>query len=394
MSETSRSDRYYALFTESREVDWRRLAGDDPECRREIEVLGMLDRIRAAYRATGDGDATRTVAWDGSAPRPAARPDDGPPVPPCVRGYRILGIVGQGGFATIYRAEDEKTGREVALKVLKPGLDLSSDITARFLREARALARLENPNIVRIYHVIDENGKLGLSMELIAGETLEQVLKKAGRLEPRAAARIGADLAAALDVVHEAGFIHRDIKCENVMREKGGRIVLMDFGISRSIDPTTRVTATGVLVGTPVAMAPEQYEFQEADRRTDVYSLGCLLYRLLAGRHAITGDTVGEIRSRVLEADYPPLEELRPDVPADLAAIVKRAMRREPKRRYESARDMRDALRGWLHRECGEGEAPPPRRQPFPTAVVVLLGAILAVLAGILAMLIRQAMGD
>lgn len=372
----------YSQFADSRVIDWEDMARENPDAGEEIELLRTVDRIRRVYDESPPPAAA-----------PAETPAGAPAEAPAVSGYRVLDRVGKGGFSAVYRAEDERTGREVALKVLRRDTLLSPDSLRRFLREGRAMARLRHENIAAIYNVIEDGPILGLCMELVRGQPLDRVVAETGPLDPVDVARIGRDLALALDAVHEAGLIHRDVKAENVMREPGGRTVLMDFGISRTVDGDSRVTATGVLVGTPVAMAPEQYEFQEVDHRIDIYALGCLLYRLLTGRHPIYGASMQEIRDSVLSGSYPRIEELRPDVPRKLAQSIRKAMHVDRDHRHENARALATELGDWL-RETGEeeGDAAATPRARFPTSVVVLLSAILVTLVGILIALVRIAM--
>lgn len=268
--------------------------------------------------------------------------------------YLVRESIGKGAFGHVYRALDRSTGREVALKLVQSRHAFSPNVAARFLREGRALQRLDHPGIVRIFELIRDKHSLGLAMEFVRGRSLEVNVTEDGPLTPAETARVGRDISAALGEVHRAGFVHRDVKAENIIRRPGtprqgvprpeGQAVLLDFGITRPVGNVTQLTAAGMLVGTPLSMAPEQLEFLPIDGRTDVYATGCLLYYLLTTRHPIEGHTMNDLRRRVLEGDYPKVRARRPDVPQALAEVVEKAMARDPDRRYRTAREMEDAL--------------------------------------------------
>lgn len=262
--------------------------------------------------------------------------------------YLVRESIGKGAFGHVYRALDRSTGQEVALKLLQSRHAYSASLAARFLREGRALQRLNHSGIVRIYELFREKRALGLAMEFVRGRTLEESLIEVGSFAPAEVARIGHELCSALAAVHGAGFVHRDIKAENIIQRPSGEVVLLDFGITRSVDNAHQLTVDGMLVGTPLSMAPEQHEFLPIDGRTDLYAVGCLLYQLLTARHPVEGHNLAELRRRVLEADYPPVRELRPAVPAELAEVVGRAMACHPDDRFQTAREVESALRAVL----------------------------------------------
>lgn len=389
-SPESKADRYYDRFIDAEPLDWDDQVVQDPRSRDDLNFLSTIHKIKKAYQ---ENPAHDLEALKQHLP-PRADGDSSAPTPyPVVRGYEIEKEIGRGGFATIYRARDVKAGRTVALKILRNRHELSPAALARFLREAHALAALRHDHIVHIYHVIDEDDVLGLSMEYIDGDDLSEVLIDRGPLEPAELARIGVDLCRALAEVHRAGYIHRDIKTENVMRDRSGRIVLMDFGLTRSTNPDSRVTETGVLVGTPLTMAPEQYEFKDVDARTDVYGLGCLLYRLATGEHAVHGKTMEQLRRKVLSGDIPPISDLRPGFPISLTRIISRAMAVKAGKRYGSARDFEAALEEWCQAHDPDRAAgPAPGAQAAPSlSLVIMLGGILLVLVAILIFLIYLA---
>jgi serine/threonine protein kinase len=311
--------------------------------------------------------------------------------------YQILDSLGTGSFATVYKARDETAAREVALKILRSKSTFSEDVRARFLREARALAKLDHENVVRIYHVISENDVLGLCMELVKGESLEAYLGRKQVLQPTDAARVGIQLCAALGAVHDAGFVHRDIKAENIMID-GDRVVLMDFGISRPVHDAAPLTAVGVLVGTPIAMAPEQHQFKGVDARTDIYALGSLLYRLLSGNYPIIANSMQEMRRKVIEGDYPRLLEAAPDVPLALADIITKALEIAPADRYKSTLEMENALRDFAGMPPRSGDGQPPAstatKDHAPQRKIgvdrILMIAILVALLAIIGILLKD----
>ncbi len=258
--------------------------------------------------------------------------------------YELRGVLGHGGFAMVYRAFDPALGREVALKALLPELAVSPELRGRFMNEARSLARLQHPNIVRVFDIGEAEGRPFFAMELIEGTTLAGLAPAGRRLPLNEVVRVAASLASALDYIHAAGLVHRDIKAANVMVEPGGRVVLMDFGVARSLDQT-RQTLTGASLGTPEAMAPEQVRGQPVGPAADIYALGILVYRLLAGRAPFVGDTAYVLHAQVYEPP-PPLPSLRGDLPAAVYRAVQAALAKESGSRPRSAGEFARLLGG------------------------------------------------
>jgi serine/threonine protein kinase len=249
--------------------------------------------------------------------------------------YELRDRLGRGGFATVYRAWDPRLHREVALKALQ--LDLAEDpsIRQRFLAESRALARLQHPNIVVIFDVGDPSERPFFAMELVDGRTLAEVLAGGNRLSAEHTVEIVTHLASALDALHEAGLIHRDVKAANVMLSRSGRVVLMDLGIARAVEGS-QYTSRSMLVGTPEAMAPEQIRGGAVGPAVDIYALGVLTYQMLAGRPPFLGDTAYLLYAHAHEAP-PPLWELRPGLPTLVYAVVEEALSKDPARRPAGA---------------------------------------------------------
>jgi serine/threonine protein kinase len=255
---------------------------------------------------------------------------------------RILGELGKGGMGVVYKGVHEALQREVAIKELPAELAKNKEALSRFRREAIALAGFRHQNIVTLYDLVEKNDALYMVMELVDGPTLTELIKE-GPLPPEVAAVMTLQLAAALEHAHFARIIHRDLKPSNVMVSKQGEVKLMDFGIAKDqqLDPLTR---TGMAVGTPAYMSPEQVSGGDVDARTDLYSLGLVLYEMLSGIRAYSGSSPGEIFAKVALGNAPPLKKVAPSVPAELRAIVARATQKSPAKRYFDAAELRRAL--------------------------------------------------
>jgi serine/threonine-protein kinase len=285
----------------------------------------------------------------------------------------LIERIGEGSFGEVYRAHDPWLDREVALKLLRPRV-VNDAPGAGILREAQALARVRHPNVVQVHGAAVHQERLGLWMELLRGETLEKMLASRGKFSPDEAALAGAEICRALSAVHAAGLVHCDIKATNVMREDGGRLVLMDFGAGQRSD----LAATGPLeaVGTPLYVAPEVLIGQSATPRSDIYSLGVLLYRLLTGEYPVSAASVDELREVHRRRGPLRLTDARPDVPEALADVVERALSTHPDRRFATAAEMQSALSHIVH--TGNRAVPPVRRLPWRPAALVLAVALLA----------------
>jgi len=258
--------------------------------------------------------------------------------------YRIVRHLARGGMAEVYLAHDQLLDRPVALKVLFPEFAADRSFVERFRREARAAANLNHPNIVSIYDWGEEDGTYFIVMEYVDGRTLREVIRGDGPLHPTRAAEIGADIAAGLGFAHRNGVIHRDVKPGNVMI--AGLVKVTDFGIARAGDPAEQLTQTGAVMGTATYFSPEQAQGQNIDPRSDVYSLGVVLYEMVTGRPPFTGDSpVAIAYQHVRELATPP-SRINPDVPRAFEAIVMAAMAKKRENRYSSADSLRaDLLR-------------------------------------------------
>jgi len=260
--------------------------------------------------------------------------------------YRVLGELGRGGMAQVYRGIHEHLQREVALKELLPGQVRDPESNSRFRREALALAGFRHQNIVSLYDLVEKNDAMFMVMEYVDGPTLQELIKE-GPLPADVSAVIAARIASALDHAHFRRIIHRDLKPANVMLTKGGEVKLMDFGIAKDAG-LEALTQEGMAVGTPSYMSPEQVTGAELDARTDLFSLGVLLYECISGARPFHGRNAGEVFAKIRDGRYTPLHKAVPGVPRALSEIVKRALKVEAAERFPDAAAMRRALELFL----------------------------------------------
>ena len=267
--------------------------------------------------------------------------------------YQIIASLGSGGMGEVYRAKDLRLLRDVALKVLPTHLVSDAERLARLEREARAVAALNHPNIVVLYSVEDVDDIRFLTMELIEGASLDHVVTPGGLPVPRVL-DLGIELADALVAAHEKGIVHRDLKPGNVMLTPDGRVKVLDFGLAKLVDQgpeddvtraaTGVVTEQGALVGTLVYMSPEQLRGETVDARSDLFTLGVILYELAVGHRPFRGTSRAEVTSAILRDEPPPLAHTRGDLPSELVRIVGRCLEKSADRRIQTARDVRNEL--------------------------------------------------
>ncbi|HEX2732438.1 MAG TPA: serine/threonine-protein kinase [Polyangiaceae bacterium] len=276
--------------------------------------------------------------------------------------YELIEEIGHGGMATVYRARDTRLGRDVALKLLHRHLRESAEIEARFSSEARAVAKLRHPNIVAVYDVSEENEpERYLVMELVRGQTLRQLLKEHGALPVELSAAIVLEIASALEHAHAEGVVHRDVKPENVLIDmaspepqsaedaSAARVKLTDFGIAKLLD-AQGVTSTGQVLGSPAHMAPEQIEGRSVDGRADVFSLGVLFYECIAGCLPFEGRNPAQVLRNVLEGNFRPPVQVRPEIGTTWSRVIERALQREPEARPQTVSAMAKEIREELER--------------------------------------------
>ena len=280
--------------------------------------------------------------------------------------YKITGMLGEGGMGVVYRAEDPELGREVALKLLPAEMADNPKRLERFRREAKAVAAINHPNIVTIHSIESVETTHFLTMELVEGESLDQIIPPGGM--PLAKVfEIAVPLADALASAHEQGIVHRDLKPANVMVTAENRIKVLDFGLAKLVedpdsetgDPAltavpTELTAEGMVMGTAPYMSPEQVEGRAMDHRTDIFSLGIVLYEMATGKRPFAGDTSAALVSSILRDSPPTVTEINESLPRHLARIIQHCLEKDPEARYQSAKDVRNELKS-LRREVDSG---------------------------------------
>jgi len=273
--------------------------------------------------------------------------------------YLIEAEIGRGGMAAVYRALDLRLNRHVAIKLLPPDLAFNADVKTRFLREAQMAAQLNHPNIVPIYSVDDRDGVVYFVMALVEGITLAQHLHEAGRSSFDEVRQVIGDVADALDYAHRKGVVHRDIKPDNIMLDRAsGRTMVTDFGIARAAAGDSRLTVTGVAVGTPAYMSPEQaLGERDVDGRSDIYSLGVVAYQMLTGEQPFKASNTPAMLVKHVSEVPRPVRDRRPDAPEPIARAVEIALAKDPAARWPTGAAFRDAIRA----TAATGLPVPPR---------------------------------
>ena len=305
---------------------------------------------------------------------PAGLTDSGSPLPAAsgqVASYQMVEEIGRGGMAVVYRARDVRLGRWVALKVLSADLARDDAFRRRFIRESRAAAAVDHPNIIPIFDAGEAGGVLFIAMRYVGGQDVHRLLNRAGPLPPARAAGIVAQVASALDAAHARGLVHRDVKPANMLlgglAEDGSQdhVYLSDFGISKTSQATTNLTLTGQVLGTLNYLAPEQIEGRAVDGRADAYSLACASFEMLAGAPPFRRDQSLAVMWAQLSAPPPALTSLRPDLPAAVDQVMFRGLAKAPEDRYPSCR----AFAAALQEACGVSSADLPARSAVQQAL-------------------------
>jgi WD40 repeat protein len=356
------------------------------------EVQELIERLESLHPAALP-TAGPPAAADGATPAPLSGPAAAydflaparePEEIGRIAHYRVLRLIGQGGMGMVFAAEDTYLRRPVALKVMKPALAADGTARQRFLREAQAAAAIRHEHIVTIYQVGEERGVVFLAMEFLQGEPLDRWLRRGCRTGPDEVVRLGREIAVGLTAAHAQGLIHRDVKPANVWLEalpaEAGdpspryRAKLLDFGLARTARDDLHLTRPGTVVGTPAYMAPEQARGEAVDARCDLYSLGCVLYRLCTGRLPFPADNLMALLTALATESPPAVGDLAPDVPPALAELVLRLLARDPADRPPSAQAVVEELRA-LEREVVAWSGTPgsrsgieaPPADPTPT---------------------------
>src|SRR4051812_5613695 len=314
----------------------------------------MVPPLPVAFHPNVFACAACAVANSASATRIATRPDVWrmrhstvlsfavPMVGKTLGKYRIVDKIGRGGMGVVYRGVDETLDRQVAIKAISPEL-VEDDLVRRFRAEAVTLAKVNHPNIATVYELFRDDDRLLMVMELVNGQTFEQVIERSGPMPLDRAASLTVQILDALGHAHRAGIVHRDLKPANLMLTDAGIVKVMDFGIAR-VSGTERMTNDGFMVGTPAYMAPEQVRGEDVDGRTDLYAVGVVFYRLLTGKLPFKAETAVAMIQSQLNAPPTPARQVRAELPAWLDAVLMRALEKNPADRYQNADEFRRAL--------------------------------------------------
>lgn len=297
--------------------------------------------------------------------------------------YRINKILGKGSMGVVYLAHDPQIDRSVALKVLREDRLTSADFVNRFMLEARAIGRLSHPGIVLVYDVGEDQGSIYIAMEFVEGEPLSDLLQRAG-LDFERTIDIGIQVAEILDYAHARGIVHRDVKPSNLMLKPDGTIKITDFGIAHMDDPSAgQQTQDGEILGTPAYMSPEQVMGQPVDGRSDLFSLGVILYELSTGERPFKGQSIGTIlRSITEETPVEPLK-LHPFIPTDLSRVIMKCLSKRPEGRFSTGVELAAALKACPVERAGKGsERSSKKRRLRRFLAVLFLMAFLGAVAG------------
>jgi len=359
-------ERLAEAISDGAEIDWDLELASSSELEETLRSLRAIDSIARLFRES-------TPLTSGQAERPTSSISRWGPL-------ELREKIGEGAFGEVYRAWDPTLQREVALKLLHAERSASATDTARFIDEARKLARVRHPNVLVVYGADQHEGRAGLWTELLEGKTLEACLADDGPFAAHEASAIGLNLCHALAAVHEAGLIHRDLKPPNVIRERGGRIVLLDFSVAAFRIGPEAAAARFSPSGTPLCMAPELFRGQEASKASDVYSLGVLLYRLVTGEFPVKANSIEELIEQHNQGKSVPLLDARSDLPVAFVQVVETALRPTPKERYSSAGEMERALAASLSRPI-DSEPSPPRPRWWQRPLLWAVAASIALSA-------------
>jgi serine/threonine protein kinase len=320
-------------------------------------------------------------------------------------GYRIEALLGRGGMSVVYRAENARLGNKVALKLLAEELANDEGFRERFVRESRTAATLNHPNIVTIYDAGDEDGVLYIAMRYVESD-LKEFLKREGPLSVAGTLSVVGQIGSALDAAHARGLLHRDVKPANILLDAGSEpggaphAYLADFGLTKHMESRSGITASGQFVGTIDYMSPEQIEGREVDGRTDIYSLGCVLFECMAGLTPFRRETEVAVLWAHMREEPPSVTEVRPELPGAVDLVIARAAAKDPANRYSSCRELMDELKEALAGDVGRTEAARtevrkkprparprravPRRLPTWSAILALLtGAVIGAAAAV-----------
>ncbi len=294
--------------------------------------------------------------------------------------YQVIEELGRGAMGVVYKAFDPRLNRSVALKVMRPDRQISIEFVRRFTDEAVAIGKLSHHNIVGVYDRGKDHGTLFMAMELLEGQSLKEVIETRGVTHQDTIA-IGAQVAEALDYAHKHGIIHRDIKPSNIILQEDGRVKITDFGIAHIEDPeATRNTQMGQIMGTPCYMSPEQAQGQMLDGRSDLFSLGVVLYEIVTGKKPFLGGTCGATYAAIINDEPPPPHQLDKRIPVQLSQVIMQGIAKDKTARFQSGQELALALKKCLYRRRSDQKgtkvasaAPMLRRILITAALLTLL---------------------
>jgi len=281
--------------------------------------------------------------------------------------YDIVDELGRGGMGVVYKAWEESLQRFVAIKMLGDQLVQDQTVVERFLREARAVADLNHPNVVQVFAVDTFEGRPYFAMEYVEGESLTDLIHTSQRVDPKRAVRIVREAAAGLAAAHAKEVVHRDIKPDNIMMTKHGGVKVVDFGIAKVDDPDSKLTATGMMVGTPNYISPEVCLGQDVDARSDIFSLGIVFFEMLAGETPFKADSPIAMMTAVVQAEVPDIRTLNPDVDEEMRQILSHMLHKQREFRYQGCQEIIDDLTAYL-----EGNEPPYATAAMEDATVAM----------------------
>ena len=270
--------------------------------------------------------------------------------------YQVVKEIGKGSMGVVYQAHDPNLDLMVALKVLRQDRLVSEAFVKRFLKEAKALGRLDRANIVRVYNVDEDSGAIYIAMEYIEGESLNEVMKRK-RFSPEEIIKTGVTVAETLDYAHQRGIVHRDIKPSNILIRSDGWLKITDFGIAHIEDSfASEQTQDGEILGTPAYMSPEQVMSKPVDGRSDLFSLGIILYELCTGIRPFGGENFASIFKAITQDEPAQITSLNPSIPQDLARVIMKCLEKNPAERFESGKALSETLKGCLDKKVSEVE--------------------------------------
>ncbi|MCB1889526.1 MAG: protein kinase [Rhodocyclaceae bacterium] len=305
--------------------------------------------------------------------------------------YQILELLGRGGMATVFKAHDPGIDRTIAIKFLHASLCEDDEYRNRFLREARAAGMLTHPNIATVYDVGEIEGRPYIAMELLDGEPLSELMSSGANFSIKQVLEMGIQLARALDYAHSKGVVHRDIKPANIIVSKNrNSIKVADFGIAHLESASrTQHTRIGDVIGTPQYMSPEQAMGEKVDGRSDLFSVGIVLYQLITGQKPFEADTIVALMMKIAKENPPTIQKLRPETPAALRRVIDRCLTKQPERRYQTGRELADALVK-LIRTLEEERPDRPRIIPLRVKWTLMMAVFVAAVMGVTASIVTQ----